>query len=382
VEDYEGAYCQDKKRPPPTEPPTRDWQMHEVIADCEDNSKFECALNTMCMKDMINDGHYACMCDQGYEYANGSCSACQENFYKDLISNNPCENCINSRAPGTGNIKCLEIKPIVEEKSPKWIYFVAAAAGGLIMLTIILSIIIYVVVNRRRKRALREAQIAKEELNTLRRETAKRRGSSHRFTRKSIGSTISKAFNGFWRRKSLHSEMFENYDNPQQGAPTAPPRPDIVGDIEQGCDVDEMELQNTSVKATPGMEGWKSYLTDLQTNMLITSGFVADIDGGKLSNTKNYDVDQDEINRIDDMMRVAKAGTKMAIQGKEYLIEENDSEIALGANIQNDVKHSLLLSRTRKYLVLLVGQTPDGAAATRLFKELTWITNHIKGEGY
>lgn len=130
------------------------------------------------------------------------------------------------------------------------------------------------------------------------------------------------------------------------------------------------------------MEGWKSYLTDLQSNLLITTGFVADIDGGKLSHTKDYPVDQDEINRIDDMMRVSKAGTKISIQGLEYLIEENDLEIALGANIQNDVKMSLLLSRTRKYLVLLIGPTPDSASATRLFTELSWITNHIKGEGY
>ena len=78
------------------------------------------------------------------------------------------------------------------------IIIICAAAGGFILIVIIISLIVCCLMYARRKEAEKEASMAKEELNTLRRERESR---PSRY-RKTITRTLSRAFSGIWKRKS------------------------------------------------------------------------------------------------------------------------------------------------------------------------------------
>lgn len=92
------------------------------------------------------------------------------------------------------------------------IIIIAASAGGFVLIVIIIAVIISCVMYSRRKVAEKEAEVVKEELNTLRRE--RNRGRSYR---KTISQTISRAFSGIWKRKSVRGSLYQDHNGVKEG---------------------------------------------------------------------------------------------------------------------------------------------------------------------
>lgn len=128
------------------------------------------------------------------------------------------------------------------------------------------------------------------------------------------------------------------------------------------------------------MDGWTSYLNDLQRSGLIRSGTIVDIDGGANACTSDWSsFTSNEADKCKEVLfsRRKKVPLFLGAIG-EYIITENDGDLAFG-NDSTNAKLTIAFATTRKYVVTLLGNEKD----TKLLKkELQWITDHIKGEGY
>ena len=129
-----------------------------------------------------------------------------------------------------------------------------------------------------------------------------------------------------------------------------------------------------------GMEGWTSYLYDLQRSGLIRSGVIVDVDGGANAFTSDWnEFSAVEAEKCKEMLFSRKRKVPLFLGNLgEYYISENDGESCLGVASSNS-ENTIVFSATRKYVVVLLG---DSMSTKQLKKELQWITDHIKGEGY
>ena len=127
------------------------------------------------------------------------------------------------------------------------IIIIACAAGGVVLLAVIIAIIVSAVMYKRRKKAEKEAADAKHELaETLKR--GQKRPSTMRRYRNTLTKTLSQAFSGFFRKKTVRGSHYG--DGPEEGLPSAPvkrPRPDllqseVVGGTEEVTVVDDKQV--------------------------------------------------------------------------------------------------------------------------------------------
>ncbi len=130
------------------------------------------------------------------------------------------------------------------------------------------------------------------------------------------------------------------------------------------------------------MEGWKSYLKELYSTQVISNGVIADVDGGKNALTPDYVFNRHEVGRVHDILIQSNTDVSVVIQKDEFEIFENNGETAIGRSAAGSARTDIaMLGRTRKYLVILIADD-DGSGYTILRKEMEWVMDHIKSEGY
>jgi len=380
-------------------------------SDCEFNDN-ECRDASVCQNGgtcMDGVDEFQCSCSEGYMGAyceidindcvgpmcdnNGTCTDKTRNFECTCSYPYTGQHCQNEDYTTIPTVPppTPEAAVATEGMDEDMIYIIAGAGGGCVLIIIIISIIVCVIMNKRRKKALKEAENAKEELNTLRRNRDKSTVSRYRRT---ITATISNAFSGFWKRKSVNNEHFDYDTSKTTGMPSAPPkhRPDLLHGSEAINHVEELEMQQqvlihddqyaTAQQVDNGMQGWQSYLNDLKSSDIIYSGLIGDVDDDtRHAATANFAFNAAEQHIMHDILLNKTVHSVINIQGHDFFIYENDSRLAHANCSELSLPQVAYMGRTKRFIILLLA-LDDGAHCVPVRKELDWMMDHITGEGY
>ena len=89
----------------------------------------------------------------------------------------------------------------------------------------------------------------------------------------------------------------------------------------------------------------------------------------------------DEITRLEIILEDQETDIPASVQGGEYHIKLNDGTSAVGFTIGSDqIPMILSFCKTKHYMVVCIAESKvdDG----RCEKEVLWISDHIRNEGY
>lgn len=132
-----------------------------------------------------------------------------------------------------------------------------------------------------------------------------------------------------------------------------------------------------------GMEGWTSYLEDLRSQDIIDYGTIAHVDGEKAAKTQNYMYDAEEIDKAHDLLMDRAKDIVIKMHGTPFKVESNTGSQAIAKTIEGAYKKQvMLLSNTRKFVVVLVANDDAVMDLVSLEKELQYVVDHINSEGY
>lgn len=181
-----------------------------------------------------------------------------------------------------------------------------------------------------------------------------------------------------------------NYDDPSVGLPSVPKRrPDLLGNLDtlsRGEPSNEAEyayITNDKIQDHGGMDGWMRYLGDIQNNRIITAGLIVKMEGNirKQANTKNWTVDEQEIEKLEYIMRDRDMNIPCRVQNSEYHIMSNDGQVASASTIGSRQEPKVMtIGKTKGFLI--VGVADGNLDQGQCQKEIMWITDHIQNEGY
>ena len=131
------------------------------------------------------------------------------------------------------------------------------------------------------------------------------------------------------------------------------------------------------------MEGWDSYLQDLQDSEIIKYGVVAHVDGEKVAKSTGYIYCPKEIDLAHELLLDRNTGIQLKIQGTNFDIEKNSGDYAMGRTVEDKAEAEvMLLSHTKKFIVALIAWDNAQSDLVAREKELQYIVDTISGEGY
>ena len=131
------------------------------------------------------------------------------------------------------------------------------------------------------------------------------------------------------------------------------------------------------------MEGWDSYLQDLQDSDIIKYGVVAHVDGEKVAKSSGYIYSPNEMDRAHELLLDRNADVQIKVQGTTFEIEKNSGDYAMGRTVEDKAEAEvMLLSHTKKFIVALIAWDNAQMDMVTLEKELQYIVDCISGEGY
>ena len=256
------------------------------------------------------------------------------------------------------------------------IIIIAAGAGGLLVLIIIISVVCIVVIQRRRRRE-RQADAKLPPPPEL---FEKPHYHKNKYgTKSGLRKTISKHFSGFWKPKTVRG----GFDaEKSEGTPSAPTkqRPDLLA-LSNVNLVDEVQLENQQIEDDTSMNGWKSYLKDLETSGVIRSACIAKFESSKHADSSTYAFNQRELDTLIELVKSGDTSVPTHIQGGEYRIVENDGSIAVGLSM-GSCNDMVFIGKTLKFLIVAIADQIDDNSNPECRKEVQWIVDHISGEGY
>lgn len=255
-----------------------------------------------------------------------------------------------------------------------WIIIACACGGGLL----VLILIVIIVATRRRRRRKEEPELEKPAANGLQN-----------------GGKMSSKFSGFWKMKTVRGapgmrDLDE--DTNTIGRPSVP--------VSKKCDmettgdddgeavmmVEEAMYSNTqiideSAVGSTMMDGWNKYLQELVQSGTVERAVIIRPDGTSQAKTDSWLVDLHEIDKIQVLLEDKSVDVPAVVQGGEYHIRYNDGTAAGGQTIGSGSSASIMaITRTKNYVLIATASAADDEGECR--KELDWIGDHIRNEGY
>ena len=129
------------------------------------------------------------------------------------------------------------------------------------------------------------------------------------------------------------------------------------------------------------MDGWLKYIHDIQDGGLVERACIIKLTGKKRACSDNWDYESSETDKILIIMENQDSHVPALVQHGEYHIHQNDGTNAIGKTIGSEQEPKLLvIGKTKTFLVVGIAdaENDNGQCA----KEIQWITDHIKTEGY
>lgn len=130
------------------------------------------------------------------------------------------------------------------------------------------------------------------------------------------------------------------------------------------------------------MKGWQKLISELKTNDILTKGIICQLNSEERASTSNWEFTWDEISRLEIILDGMEINIPALVQHGEYVITENDGVLATGKTIgSRQIPRCTVFGRSKNYVVVAV--TEDfGNNEKQQKKEIQWLVDHIKGEGY
>lgn len=129
------------------------------------------------------------------------------------------------------------------------------------------------------------------------------------------------------------------------------------------------------------MEGWQRYVTDIASTGLVQRASIVKVEGKRRALSSAWEWDDREIDKLLMIMENCDYNVPALVQSSEFHIHSNDGTVAAGKTIGSSAQpHVLCMGRTSEFLIIGIadGSTDSG----QCLKEVQWITDHIKTEGY
>ena len=129
------------------------------------------------------------------------------------------------------------------------------------------------------------------------------------------------------------------------------------------------------------MDGWKSYLVDLEKSGSVERALIAKLDSKDFAVTSQWKFDWNEVYSLDLLMEDPTADSICTIQDVQYSIfRQSEGMVAEGQSISSQPTKLISVGRTKKYVI--VGVSSADVDDGKCTKEVQWITDHIATEGY
>ena len=129
------------------------------------------------------------------------------------------------------------------------------------------------------------------------------------------------------------------------------------------------------------MNGWKSYLKDLETSGVIRSACIAKFESSKHADSSAYVFNQHENDQLLELVKSKNINMPIHVQGGEYRITENDGTMCVGVSM-GSYQDMIIIGKTQKFLIMAICDQIYDNNNAECRKEVQWIVDHISGEGY
>ena len=130
-----------------------------------------------------------------------------------------------------------------------------------------------------------------------------------------------------------------------------------------------------------GMEGWQRYVNDISGSGLVERASITKIDGRKTALSLTWQWDEREIDKLLIIMDNSDYNVPALVQRNEFHIHANDGTVAAGKTIGSSVEPCVIaVGKTAEFLIIGIADASKDSG--QCLKEVQWITDHIKNEGY
>lgn len=127
------------------------------------------------------------------------------------------------------------------------------------------------------------------------------------------------------------------------------------------------------------MDGWNSYLQELEKSGIIEGGFIGQSDTHDCAKTKDWRVDWMELEDLEKVIDSQSTKATVRVQGQTYQLRSNDGTMATAFSEYDSNGTMVVMGVTKCYLVVAVAETSNSESST---KEIQWVVDHITAEGY
>lgn len=130
-----------------------------------------------------------------------------------------------------------------------------------------------------------------------------------------------------------------------------------------------------------GMEGWQRYVDDIASTGLVSRACIVKTEGRKRATSKAWLWDEREIDKLILVIENGDVNVPALVQDSEFHIYANDGNTAQGKTIGSTVDPKVMcIGKTSEFFI--VGMADGNKDNGQCVKEIQWITDHIKNEGY
>ena len=130
-----------------------------------------------------------------------------------------------------------------------------------------------------------------------------------------------------------------------------------------------------------GMEGWQRYVNDISSNGLVERASIVKVEGKKTALSLTWQWDEREVDKMLIIMDNSDYNVPALVQQNEFHIHSNDGTVAAGKTIgSSDEPRVIAVGRTGEFLIMGIADANKDSG--QCLKEVQWITDHIKNEGY
>lgn len=136
------------------------------------------------------------------------------------------------------------------------------------------------------------------------------------------------------------------------------------------------------IQVHDGMKGWQKLLDELKTNEVINKGLICKLNSEERASTSTWEFSWDEVSRLEILLGGQETNVPAIVQHGEYVITVNDGSFAFGRTIgSRQIPRIVAWGKTKNYLVVgVVENFLDNHV--QLKKEIQWLVDHIRSEGY
>ena len=129
------------------------------------------------------------------------------------------------------------------------------------------------------------------------------------------------------------------------------------------------------------MEGWQRYVDDIAAQGLVSRACIFNTDNRKRATSQAWMWDEKEIDKLITILENGDVNVPALAQDNEFHIHANDGNTAQGKTIGSSVESRVLCAgKTSEFFIVGIAEAEKDNG--QCVKEIQWITDHIKNEGY